>query len=1208
MAQIILSQAGAAIGQRLLPQGVALLGRTITGAAIGRAVGSLAGQAIDGYFAAPVEGPRVKALHVMGAAEGEGIASVYGRMRVGGQLIWASRFTEHRTTRRTGGKGGQRVETARYTVSLAVALGEGPVQRVSRAWANGEPFDLSGVQYRFYPGTEMQEADPLIEMIEGDAPAYRGVAYLVFEDLPLDTFGDRIPQLSFEVLRSPGEGETANLAQCVTGVNIIPATGEFVYATEIVRELAAPGEERPLNVHTGEARADFLVSLDQLREDLPRAEHVALTAGWFASGLEAGTCEIRPGVETPARVTRPHDWSVAGESRAAAYVVSQDEQGRVNYGGTPSDHSVRDAIAELRTRGYQVTLTPFLLVDAPGFPWRGRITVEANRTAGARTEIDAFMLGANGYRRFILHYAQLAADAGGVDAFLVGSEMRGLTRVRDEAGAFPFVEALCALADEVKAILPEADVSYAADWTEYGTYVPEDASGDVLFPLDAFWAHDAVGFVGIDWYPPMGDWRDGENHLDRVAGFQAADDADYLAAQLQGGEAYDWYYASDEHRAAQVRTPIIDTAHGEDWVFRAKDLAGWAGALHYPRPGGVRAAVPTAWEPGVKPLRFSEIGFAAVDKAGNAPNLFFDPKSTESGLPPFSTGARDDVMQARLLAAALGHFEAGGHVESAHVWAWDARPFPAWPLRADVWGDGANWARGHWLNGRSGLAPLAEVVAAICAAGGVEGADTRALDGLVEGYVLDGVSSVRAALEPLQAAFNFEVVERPGGLAFRMADDAVATGVASGLISDAPLRTRQLMDKSPARLRLTCIDPDKDHEPMVAEARRSNGDARLVADLVLPLALSQTRAEAVAAQLLARSARTVSAEIVGGPALAMLEPGDLLRLDDETVWRIEAAVDAGTTRTFTLAEALPLLARTRSVSPGAAPGPAPVFPEPDLVVIDAPAGTGIAGDGPLVAAFSDPWPGALNVLAGPELDDLRARAWIEVPAIIGRLRAPVGAGVEGRWDKAGVLEVTGPVEAWSSLPAASVLAGGNAALLETVEGWELVQFREAELTGPDCWRLTGLLRGQGGSVNAAADVGARLVRLDTAVVRADVSALERGAELIWTTPGAGSSQTAVFEDRAQLPWRPCHLRVKAGMATWIRRGSDVADSWTFPEALSDGRFALEFDFGSGFEGRVETPSAACAVPPGTLALRVAGLAPDGRTGPWLSIGPGSPYL
>ena len=31
----------------------------------------------------------------------------------------------------------------------------------------------------------MQEADPLIEASEGDAPAYRGTAYVVFEDLAL---------------------------------------------------------------------------------------------------------------------------------------------------------------------------------------------------------------------------------------------------------------------------------------------------------------------------------------------------------------------------------------------------------------------------------------------------------------------------------------------------------------------------------------------------------------------------------------------------------------------------------------------------------------------------------------------------------------------------------------------------------------------------------------------------------------------------------------------------------------------------------------------------------------------------------------------------------------------------------------------------------------------------------------------------------------
>jgi len=39
--------------------------------------------------------------------------------------------------------------------------------------------------------------DPLMVAKEGEAPAYRGLAYFVFERLPLADFGNRIPQLSF---------------------------------------------------------------------------------------------------------------------------------------------------------------------------------------------------------------------------------------------------------------------------------------------------------------------------------------------------------------------------------------------------------------------------------------------------------------------------------------------------------------------------------------------------------------------------------------------------------------------------------------------------------------------------------------------------------------------------------------------------------------------------------------------------------------------------------------------------------------------------------------------------------------------------------------------------------------------------------------------------------------------------------------------------
>ncbi len=40
----------------------------------------------------------------------------------------------------------------------------------------------------------------------GFAPAYRGVAYVVFEDLALEPFGNRVPQFTFEVVR-PAQGD-----------------------------------------------------------------------------------------------------------------------------------------------------------------------------------------------------------------------------------------------------------------------------------------------------------------------------------------------------------------------------------------------------------------------------------------------------------------------------------------------------------------------------------------------------------------------------------------------------------------------------------------------------------------------------------------------------------------------------------------------------------------------------------------------------------------------------------------------------------------------------------------------------------------------------------------------------------------------------------------------------------------------------------------
>src|SRR5262245_54147696 len=104
----------------------------------------------------------------------------------------------------------------------------------------------------------------------------------------------------------------------------------------------------------------------------------------------------------------------------------------------------------------------------------------------------------------VLHYAELAVQAGGVDVLLIGSELRGLTRVRSAPGVYPAVNQLVGLAAQVKAIVgPATKVTYGADWTEYGCHVVDPAANELRFPLDPLWASPSIDAIGIDYYAPL---------------------------------------------------------------------------------------------------------------------------------------------------------------------------------------------------------------------------------------------------------------------------------------------------------------------------------------------------------------------------------------------------------------------------------------------------------------------------------------------------------------------------------------------------------------------------------------------------------------------------------------------------------------------------------------------------------------------------------
>jgi hypothetical protein len=1169
MAQVILGGVGGIVGGGV-------------GRAIGAALGGVVDRAVVGALSpARQVGPRLETLKLQSTAEGAPMACVFGRARVTGQMIWAARFLERRN-QSGGGKGGPRTVDYAYSLSFAVALCEGPIDGIGRVWADGRPMDLSGATMRVYRGTEDQSPDPLIEAVEGAAPSYRGTAYVVFEDLPLGPYGDRVPQLSFEVFRRPaGDG----LEERLEGVCLIPGAGEFVLATEAVVRREGLTRTATENVHLGDGRTDLIASLDQLEAQLPNLKRVSLIVGWFGTDLRAGHCEVRPGVERRDTPTEPLTWSVAGLGRDEAHLISQVE-GRPAYGGTPSDESVRQAVAALKARGWAVTLYPFVFMDVPAdndlpdpyggvrqgaYPWRGRVKGEDG--PGAASEVAAVFGAADGWglRRLALHYAALATETG-CDGLLIGSEMRGLTWTRDAAGGYPAAAQYRTLAAECRAIVgPDVAISYAADWSEYAGHRPEDGSGDVVFHLDPLWADANIDYVGIDWYPPLGDWRAGDGGVD-AAEFEGPCDPSYLAGQVAGGDGFDWFYASDADREAQLRTPIIDLAHGEDWVFRVKDLKGWWGHAHHDRPDGVRSAAPTAWVPGMKPIRLTEFGCAAVDRGSNAPNLFQDPKSSESFLPPFSTGARDDRMQRRALEAVLGWFAApennpvsavygGPMLEAADAWCWDARPYPAFPGLSEVWADAGAWRAGHWLNGRLG-GEARFLLEAILRRGGLSDDEFQVgtPDGAVAGYVIDRPMRTRDAVEPLLAAFDMTAAERGGRVALVGAEPVTGTLASDDLALDETgdgIRRERSLEPRPQAARVRFIEDGRDYQTgsvVVRSAVDTDGGG---ADLDLPAVCGPALATALAERTVSGSGRD-RLTVALGPLEAMrVEAGDRVGVAGEVgSWRVERVM-LDETPSAVLAREAPILAGEEPTpgAPSAGEGPAGA---PFVVVLDLPPLPGVEEDRrPWIAAAVEPWrPMAIHL--GETADDLTERGVIATPATVGRLSAPLGTGPVGRWDEVNRVTVMLEGAAPASVTSGAVLARANQLAVETGAGWEIVSFRSAVLTGSREWRLSGLLRGQQGTeaaTEAGALEGALVVVLDERVARFDLGAEERSLPRVarvgpqGVVPGgAGFAELAVQIDGAHgRPWSPAALRaetVEAGLAvSWVPRVRIGGDRW-----------------------------------------------------------------
>jgi hypothetical protein len=189
----------------------------------------------------------------------------------------------------------------------------------------------------------------------------------------------------------------------------------------------------------------------------------------------------------------------------------------------------------------------------------------------------------------ILHYANLVVLAGGVDLFLLGSELRGLETIRGpawtQAGTtggdgrvtwdYPFVAGLTQLSDDVRSIFDAGSltkdltglhnlISYSADWSDWMGFQHPSENGQ--WPhLDQLYGHDNIDLVCFDNYLPLSDWTTGDGGLDAefwlapapsgtwpptpatfnglgLSGQPTIYSTAYLKANIEGSQYFNWYY------------------------------------------------------------------------------------------------------------------------------------------------------------------------------------------------------------------------------------------------------------------------------------------------------------------------------------------------------------------------------------------------------------------------------------------------------------------------------------------------------------------------------------------------------------------------------------------------------------------------------------------------------------------------------------------
>jgi hypothetical protein len=729
-----------------------------------------------------------------------------------------------------------------------------------------------------------------------------------------------------------------------------------------------------------------------------------------------------------------------------------------------------------------------------------------------------------------------------VDAFAIGTEMIGLTKVSSSAGVYPAVNQFISLAATVKGIMGTGTkVTYAADWSEY------HHTDEGWYNLDPLWASPNIDFIGIDAYFPLSDdEQDTEYSIQKV--IDGWDE----------GEGYDFYYSDPE------RTTKVNFSGG---AFAWKNIEWWWKNTHVNPDTST-----TAWVPESKKIWFTEFGFPSVDGAISQPNVFYDPNSSESFFPRHSKGRVDFRAQRQGIVGTLARWKNSNMIEQKFLWTWDARPFPYWPDLLSVWSDGNLWKTGHWVQGKLGLSSLSAIAEDVFKRSDLSSSeyDVAQLADQTEGFVITRQQTGRDTLEQLMAGHFFDAVESDKVLKLIPRGGSVASAIAENNLLPKGGNSREVLNVTraqeielPQQVNIVYFNRLNNYQPGTQISQREFTASKDKTTINLPMVFSDQRAKIVADVTLFNSWTSRSVYEFELPMqYADLEPTDVITITVGSVQHTIRLVEvnrgvSGMIRVVGVAEDI---ASYDFYTPPAEPVSALVatntIGKTSLELLDLPAfPNDNAEDATMrfaATGLNTGWRGAVIYRSDDGGNNYNSYLDANAAASMGNATTVLASGRTDVFDEKNsvtvLLQGQGTLQSVTEL---AVLNGANAAML----GNEIIQFKTATLVSDHKYQLSGLLRGRQGTEHAVGShvAGERFVLLDAAVLKDTSGSSILGQERYYkaVTIDANLTDTVAqiftYTGKALKPWSPVHVTGERDGSNnltidWMRR-TRIGGGW-----------------------------------------------------------------